>query len=150
MKKALKLLFVLSLMVSATGCNQYIRTQNTSDGHIYYGAYNPRVMIHAGVKLFQKGTKKECDGVVFLNAPSRSITLKNDRVSAKMKLGCNDGSLMDIDWQLRKGSFKDGFGEGKDQLNNVYKFTTMPKSEFNILNEGHKIEFAKENSLLKY
>ncbi|CDE59548.1 unknown [Fusobacterium sp. CAG:439] len=150
MKKALKLLFVLSLMVSATGCNQYIRTQNTSDGHIYYGAYNRRDMIHADVKLFQKGTKKECDGVVFLNAPSRSITLKNDRVSAKMKLGCNDGSLMDIDWQLRKGSFKDGFGEGKDQLNNVYKFTTMPKSEFNILNEGHKIEFAKENSLLKY
>lgn len=150
MKKALKLLFVLSLMVSATGCNQYIRTQNTSDGHIYYDAYNRRDMIHADVKLFQKGTKKECDGVVFLNAPSRSITLKNDRVSAKMKLGCNDGSLMDIDWQLRKGSFKDGFGEGKDQLNNVYKFTTMPKSEFNILNEGHKIEFAKENSLLKY
>lgn len=150
MKKALKLLFVLSLMVSATGCNQYIRTQNTSDSHIYYGAYNRRDMIHADVKLFQKGTKKECDGVVFLNAPSRSITLKNDRVSAKMKLGCNDGSLMDIDWQLRKGSFKDGFGEGKDQLNNVYKFTTMPKSEFNILNEGHKIEFAKENSLLKY
>ena len=150
MKKALKLLFVLSLMVSATGCNQYIRTQNTSDGHIYYGAYNRRDMINADVKLFQKGTKKECDGVVFLNAPSRSITLKNDRVSAKMKLGCNDGSLMDIDWQLRKGSFKDGFGEGKDQLNNVYKFTTMPKSEFNILNEGHKIEFAKENSLLKY
>lgn len=150
MKKALKLLFVLSLMVSATGCNQYIRTQNTSDGHIYYGAYNRRDMIHADVKLFQKGTKKECDGVVFLNAPSRSITLKNDRVSAKMKLGCNDGSLMDIDWQLRKNSFKDGFGEGKDQFNNVYKFTTMPKSEFNILNEGHKIEFAKEDSLLKY
>lgn len=150
MKKALKLLFVLSLMVSATGCNQYIRTQNTSDGHIYYGAYNRRDMIHADVKLFQKGTKKECDGVVFLNAPSRSITLKNDRVSAKMKLGCNDGSLMDIDWQLRKNSFKDGFGEGKDQLNNVYKFTTMPKSEFNILNERHKIEFAKEDSLLKY
>ena len=59
MKKALKLLFVLSLMVSATGCNQYIRTQNTSDGHIYYGAYNRRDMIHADVKLFQKGTKKD-------------------------------------------------------------------------------------------
>lgn len=150
MKKFLKLLSILTLMTLTTGCNQYVRTQNTSDGHIYYGAYNRRDMIHADVKLFQKGTNKECDGVIFLNAPSRSITLKNDRVSAKMKLGCNDGSLMDIDWQLRKDSFKDGFGEGKDQLNNVYKFTTMPKKEFDILNEGHKIEFAKENSMLKY
>ena len=58
MKKALKLLFVLSLMVSATGCNQYIRTQNTSDGHIYYGAYNRRDMIHADVKLLKRYKKR--------------------------------------------------------------------------------------------
>ena len=113
---------LLAICISTSGCNQYITTEITSeDGDVYYGAYNRRDMIHADVKLFQKGTDRECDGVIFLNAPSRSITLKNDRVDATMIVGCNDKTIIKSVWQLKKRSFNDGWGEGVDQFNKIYQ-----------------------------
>jgi len=147
MKNILKLSLICSLGLLTTGCNQYITS--TTNGDVYYGGYNRRDMIHADVKLFQKGTNKICDGSVYLNAPSRSITFKNDRVDAKMVLGCNDGTLIDSNWQLRKGSFS---GEGVDQLNNKYSFKTVSKKEYKKVAEHDKIKFIndKSESYLKY
>lgn len=152
MKKSLFILSLFILGICSTGCNQYITTEITdNDGNIYYGAYNRRDMIHADVKLYQKGTNKICDGIIFLNAPSRSITFKNDRVDAKMILGCNDKTLMNINWQLKKRSFNKGFGEGVDQFNNIYQFKTISKKEFNEIATIKKIKYADENeSYLKY
>lgn len=152
MKRFLLLLSLGIISISACGCNQYITTEITSqDGDIYYGAYNRRDMIHADVKLFQKGTDKECDGVIFLNAPSRSITFKNDLVDATMILGCNDKTIITTEWQLKKRTFNDGYGEGVDQLNRIYQFKTISRKEFKEIAEKQKIEFANdEDSYLKY
>lgn len=152
MKKFLMPALLLGISLYTSGCNQYITTEITSqDGEVYYGAYNRRDMIHADVKLFQKGTNLECDGVIFLNAPSRSITLKNDRVDATMIVGCNDKTIIKTEWQLKKRTFNDGFGEGVDQFNNIYSFKTISKKEFQEIAGSQKIKFAKENeSYLKY
>lgn len=152
MKKILMLAGLLAICISTSGCNQYITTEITSeDGDVYYGAYNRRDMIHADVKLFQKGTDRECDGVIFLNAPSRSITFKNDRVDATMIVGCNDKTIIKSVWQLKKRSFNDGWGEGVDQFNKIYQFKTISRKEFKEIASSQNIEFAKENeSYLKY
>lgn len=148
--KILKIIIAMSIMISASGCNQYIKTTDTTNNHVYYGAFNRRDMIHADVIVFEKGSDKICDGAVYINAPSRSITFKNDRVDAKMVLGCNDGTLMDLSWQLRKGSFNDGFGEGIDQLNNKYKFASISKSQFKEIAEVKKVNFHTKTHFLKY
>ena len=79
--------------------------------------------------------------------------MKNDRVDAKMKLGCNDGTILDLTWQLRKASFADGSGEGYDQFKNVYKFKTVSKEEFKNAAGGNvKIVFPndRQSGYLKY
>ncbi len=153
MNKHLKLIITCFILVIATGCNKYITSEVTNDkGEVYYGAYNRRDFTHADVKVFQKGNSKVCDGSVYLNAPSRSITMKNDLVDAKMLLGCSDGTIINLDWQLRKGTFSDGSGEGVDQFNNVYKFKTISKKEYKKVREENKIKFIndKSDSYLKY
>ncbi len=151
MKNIKNIIFVSLLTLICSGCNQYFIS--TTPENTYYGAYNRRDFTHADVKLFKKNSELVCDGSIYLNAPSRSITFKNDRVDAKMKLGCNDGKILDIVWQLRKGSFKDGFGEGVDQFNNIYKFKTVPKSTYkDITGDNRKITFPNDHnkSYLKY
>ena len=137
-------------MISVCGCNKYI--VSTTPENIYYGAFNRRDMIHADVKVYKLNSNQECDGLVVLNAPSRSITLKNDRVDAVMKLACNDGTLLDLDWELRKGSFSSGSGVGIDQFNNKYEFKTVSKDVYKKIAEKNKITFPndKNKSYLKY
>ena len=150
MKKALKLFLISALVLSTCGCNKYIKS--THEGDLYYGAYNRRDFIHADVTIYKKDSDKVCNGVVFLNAPTRSFTMKNDRVDAKMKLGCNDGSIMDMKWKLRKGSFTDGYGEGTDQFNNKYTFKTISKVEFKKIADIKRVKYpnSKNPSYLKY
>ena len=89
--------------------------------------------------------------MIFLNAHSISITLKNDRVDATMIVGCNDKTIIKSVWQLKKRSFNDGWGEGVDQFNKIYQFKTISRKEFKEIASSQKIEFAKENeSYLKY
>ena len=151
MKNIKNIIFVSLLTLICSGCNQYFIS--TTPENTYYGAYNRRDFTHADVKLFKKNSELVCDGSIYLNAPSRSITFKNDRVDAKMKLGCNDGKILDIVWQLRKGSFNDGTGEGVDQFNNIYKFTTVSKSKYKtIAKDNTKITFPNDHnkSYMKY
>lgn len=150
MKKAFITFSILLCSIFLTGCNKYI-SANTN-GQEYYGAYNRRDMIHADVKLFKKNTDVYCDGIVFINAPSRSITIKNDDVNAKLHLACSDNTLIDAKLLFRKGSFDECKGTGFDQLDNKYEFKEITKDEF-IENLGsRKIEFinGKNTSLIKY
>ena len=78
MKKILLVLCFISVAFCTTGCNLYFKVKQNDV--LYYGAYNARDMIHADVKLYQQNSDVFCDGVVFLNSPSRAITLKNDLV----------------------------------------------------------------------
>jgi len=146
-----KIIFISAITFIFSGCNQYF--VSTSPQNTYYGAYNRRDFTHADVKLFKKDSKLICDGSIYLNSPSRSITMKNEKTDAKMKLGCNDGTILDITWQLNKGSFKDGTGEGVDQFNNSYKFSTISKGEFKKIAEDKvKISFPSDHkkSYLRY
>ncbi len=150
MKKILMTLCLLSVAICTSGCNQYFKaTQNNT---VYYGAYNRRDMIHADVKLFQADSNIFCDGMIFINAPSRAITMKNDEVDAKMLLSCNNGKLVNSDLTFRKGSFDKLSGEGVDQLNNKYKFEEIKKSEFKENFGNNKVKFIndKSDSLIKY
>lgn len=150
MKKFLNIILIGLIGISAAGCNKYFISENTSNDS-YYGAYNRRDMTWADVVVYKKESDKRCEGVVHLNAPTRSITMKNDRVDAIMKLACTDGTLININWQLRKGSFADGFGEGVDQYNNSYRFKTVSKGEFQqAADENVKIKIPSDSSLLKY
>lgn len=151
MKNVGKILFISIIALACCGCNKYF-VSTVPDGS-FYGAYNRRDFTHADVKVFKKDSSLVCDGSVYLNAPSRSITMKNDRVDAKMKLGCNDGTILDLTWQLRKNSFADGTGEGIDQFKNLYKFKTVSKEEFKNAAGGKvKIVFPSDRqpSYLKY
>lgn len=139
------------MALASSGCNKYFIS--TTPENTYFGAYNRRDFIHADVRVYKKNSTQICDGSVYLNAPSRGITMKNDRVDAKMKLGCNDGTILDLDWRLRKGSFSDGKGEGIDQFNNHYKFKTVSKGVFkNIAGDKIKVTFPNDRhqSYLKY
>ena len=148
----LKNFFLVSLIViSCSGCNQYF--VSTTPENVYYGAYNRRDFIQGDVTLFKKNSDLVCNGVLYLNAPSRGITFKNDRVDAKMKLGCNDGKIIDSAWRLKKATFNDGWGEGVDQFNHKYAFKTISKSEFKkVADNNKKLLFPndKNKSLLKY
>lgn len=150
MKKILLVLCFISVAFCTTGCNLYFKVKQNDV--LYYGAYNARDMIHADVKLYQQNSDVFCDGVVFLNSPSRAITLKNDLVDAKMLLSCNDGKLLDSLLQLRKGTFDQLVGEGYDQLNNKYEFQSIEKSEFKSQSGIKKVKFINDNSdsLIKY
>ena len=125
MKNINKIIFISAITFIFSGCNQYF--VSTSPQNTYYGAYNRRDFTHADVKLFKK--------------------------DSKMKLGCNDGTILDITWQLNKGSFKDGTGEGVDQFNNSYKFSTISKGELKKIAEDKvKISFPSDHkkSYLRY
>ena len=150
MKKILMFLCLSFVVVCTSGCNKYIKAQKNDT--IYYGAYNRRDMIHADVRLYQLGSKTYCDGIIFINAPSRAITLKNDLVDAKMNLACNDGKLIDSDIKFRKGGFDRMQGTGIDQLNNIYHFEEITKSEFKEKSALKNITFIndKTDSLIQY
>lgn len=152
MKKISNLIVLLLVSFITAGCNQYISSEVTDVNNVsktYYGAYNRRDMVMADVIIYEKNSENYCDGVIYLKAPSRSITMKNDRVDAKMKLACTDGKLMDINWKLRRGSFSDGTAEGVDQYNNTYKFKTISKKQYKY-NYGRKVEIPNKEFLLKY
>lgn len=153
MKKILNILLIGFIGTFCCGCNKYFTSEVTSvtqDKDIYYGAYNRRDMTWADVVIYQKGSDKRCEGVVHLNAPTRSITMKNDRTDAVMRLACTDGTLMNINWQLRKNSFADGYGNGVDQYNNSYSFKTVSKGEFKEIAGNHKVQIPNKEFLLKY
>lgn len=154
MKKILNIILIGFIGLTCCGCNKYFTSEVTTEADsndVYYGAYNRRDFTFADVVVYQRGTDKHCEGVVHLNAPTRSITMKNDRVEAIMKLACTDGTLMSLNWQLRKGSFADGYGEGFDQHNNTYRFKTVSKKEFKeIADSNKKVTIPNKSSLLKY
>lgn len=153
LKKIFNTLLIGIFGLFTCGCNQYFISDNSEDTNnkdIYYGAYNRRDLTWADVVLYKKGSDKKCEGVIHLNAPSRSITIKNDRVDAIMKLACTDGTLMSIDWELKKKAFADGFGKGIDQYNNTYNFKTVSKDEFQTIAEDNEIEIPNKEFLLKY
>jgi len=141
-------MFFVSFLIS--GCNKYIAVN--SDDSVYYGVFNRRDMIHADVKLYKQDLSVNCDGMIFLNSPSRAITMKNDTVDAKLILGCSDKRLINADLKMTKGGFTNPYGVGVDQLNNKYNFTTISKNEFqkNIKITKHNIINDKGQSLLKY
>ena len=150
MKNLPLIILILFIAIISSGCNKYILANKNDE--IYYGAYNRRDMIHADVKLYKLNTKTECNGMIFLNAPSRSITFKNDFTDAKMFLSCTDGKLIDTNMKFKKGSFTKGFGEGFDQLNNKYIFKEISKNKFKEYSNGQKMTFIndKNSSLIKY
>ena len=153
MNKLLNMLIIGLIGISTCACNQYFTSEVTSgvpDKDIYYGAYNRRDMTWADVVIYQKKSNKRCEGVVHLNAPTRSITMKNERTDAIMKTACTDGTLMNIKWQLRKGSFADGYGTGVDQFNNTYSFKTVSKGEFKEIADNPKVQIPNKEFLLKY
>lgn len=153
LKKIFNTLLIGIFGLFTCGCNQYFISDNKDNNQaddIYYGAYNRRDFTWADVVLYKKNSDIKCEGVIHLNAPSRSITIKNDRVDAIMKLACTDGTLMSIDWELKKKAFADGFGKGVDQYNNTYNFKTVSKEEFQAISEYKEIEIPDKEFLLKY
>lgn len=150
MKKLSITLCLLFVTIFTSGCNQYFKA--TQNDVVYYGAYNRRDFVHADVKLFQANSDVFCDGMIFINAPSRAITMKNDLVDAKMLLSCSNGRLVDSNLMFRKASYDKLSGDGYDQLNNKYKFEEIKKSEFKNNSGINKIQFFndKANSLIKY
>lgn len=153
MKKFLNILFVGVIGMTCCGCNKYFTSEVTSgvnDKDIYYGAYNRRDMTWADAVFYQKGSSKRCEGVIHLNAPTRTITMKNDRVDAVMKAACTDGTIMNITWQLKKNSFADGYANGFDQYNKTYSFRTVSKGEFKKVADNPKVQIPNKEFLLKY
>ena len=144
------LVLIILVAFSTSACNKYLTVKTNSA--TYYGAFNRRDMIHADVKLYKLNSDVYCDGVIFLNAPSRSITFKNDLVDAKMFLSCSDGKLIDSNLQFRKASFDKGFGEGVDQLNNKYVIEEISKNDFKENINLKNIQFIndKSDSLIMY
>lgn len=150
MKKLQIIFLMLFIAFNTSACNKYLVVKGNSG--VYYGAFNRRDMIHADAKLYKFNSDTFCDGVIFLNAPSRAITFKQDFVEAKMFLSCNDGKLIDSNLQFRKGSYDRGFGEGVDQLNHKYVIEEISKKEFREKSKMKNIEFIndKSESLIKY
>ena len=152
MKKTVFLFFVIfSISVLTTACNQYISVKVDNE-NIYYGVFNRRDMIHADVKLYKKNSPVTCDGMIFLNSPSRAITLKNDRVDAKMVLSCSDKKLINGDLKMTKGHFDKPYGLGLDQFDNRYVVTSVSKKDFknNVNISEIKLIDDKNSYLLKY
>ena len=151
MKKVLNTILIGLIGIICSGCNQYfISDAGTPDNNVYYGAYNRRDFTWADVVMYQKGSNKYCEGVIHLNAPTRSITMKNDSADAIMKMACSDGTLININWQLKKRAFADGFGSGVDQYNKTYNFKTVPKSEFLEVADNPQVQIPDKDLLLKY
>lgn len=153
MKKLFLLLSILTVSVLSTGCNQYFVAEMTgSNGDVYYGSFNRRDMVQSDVKLYKKNSPMTCDGIMFLYNPARGYNLGNSRTTAKMVLGCNDGTVIDTNWQLRKHSYKDGFGDGVDQFNNKFTFKTISKYDFeqNVKREVKFVNDKTTNYYLKY
>ena len=150
-KKFCFILVIISISMLTSGCNGYI-TAKTDKNDIYYGVFNRRDMIHADVKIYKKNSPVTCDGVIFLDSPSRAFTLKNDVVNAKMRLSCSDKKLIDADLKMTKGSFDKPYGSGVDQFNNSYNFSTITKSVFQNNIKTTKIELIndKNSYSLKY
>ena len=150
MKKVLIVLCLVFITLCTSGCNLYFKVKQ--DDSLYYGAYNSRDMVHSDVKLYKQNSDVFCDGLIFINSPSRAITFKNDMVDGKMLLSCSDGKLIDSKLLLRKGSGDRIVGEGYDQLNNQYKIQAIGKSEFKKKSGIKKIKFMNDNSesLMKY
>ncbi len=153
MKNTLKFIFICLLACTVSGCNNvYIKSENANvNDKVYYGALKGRDSIHSDIVVFQKNSDLYCDGVFYLRSGTKSA-LKDNFNNSKMILGCNDGTLMNITWQFIKGSLKEGTGEGVDQYNNVYKFKTITKKEYEVIAENQKITFpnGKYSSNLKY
>lgn len=151
MKKSIYLLVIFFISALMSGCNKFIYAQN-SQNDIYYGIFNRRDMIHADVKMYKINSSVTCDGMIFLNSPSRAITLKNDFVDAKMILSCSDKKLIDADLKMTKGNFDNPSGFGIDQLDNRYSFSTISKNEFfkNVKQNEIKLINDKNSYLFKY
>lgn len=156
MKKVFYLLLIFCLPLCFTGCSHYISADvEAPNSGLYYGAYRLSDLIHADVQLFKKDSDEVCGGVMYLFAPNKTSTfaLKNIRSKAKMKLACSDGKLFDIDWELRRITYNNGFGEGIDQFNNKYNFRTISKEEFKQISDNHKINneaYLQKSNMLKY
>ncbi len=146
MKKFLLMIILLSTIFT-TACDKYITAQNNNEQ--FYGYFNRRDMIHADVILYKKNSSVICDGVIFLNAPSRSFTLKNDQTDAKILLGCSDKRIIDANLKMRKGSFDKPYGLGIDQFDNKYTFSTIKSIEYKKNVSRNKKELNKTN-FLKY
>ena len=150
MKKILLIISVVTIPFITTACSNYLSINNGAEP--FYGIFVKRDMIHADVRLFQKNSNVLCEGSIFINAPSRSITMKNDFVDAKMLLTCNDGRLMDSDLKFRKASFDQGVGVAFDQYNNRYEVKEISKKEYKRFEEKELNRILKDykQDIVKY
>lgn len=157
MKKFITIGLVIIAGLMCTGCSKYIKATvmlpegaSESQAQVYYGAYNRRDNIWADVILYKKNSNDYCNGTFYINAPSRSITMKSDRVPAKMRLACSDGKVMDFNWMIRKSSFSDGYGKGFDQNNTYYYVSTINKSEFKSNMAGKRAVIPNKGFISQY
>lgn len=150
MKKVKSIFLLCMIALVSSGCNKYICVK--SDNELFYGLFNRRDMIHADVKLYKKDSAVTCDGMIYLNSPSRMITLKNDDVDANAIIGCSDKKLIKANFTMSKGGFDRLNGEGLDQFNNKYLFETISKDDFvqNVSGKKYELINDKRESILKY
>ena len=153
MKKIFLLFSIISISMITSGCNHYFKAEKINGNNdIYYGVFNTRDKNQADVKFYKKNSIIACDGIiVFSNNPV--ITDKNyKRIPGKMTLGCNDGTVMDVNWLVRRTDHTTGYGKGVDQYNNIYNFTSIGKYEFvkNIKNDYKFKDIDKTEKYLKY
>lgn len=153
MKKIILLLGIVSISLMTSGCNQYFKAEKVNGNNdIYYGAYNRRDRVHSDVVFFKKNSNVVCDGTLYLYNATRGYNLSDKMGDAQMNLGCNDATVINANWKLRKSSYKDGYAEGVDQFNNVYKFTSIKRYEYhkNVKGRPDFIGDKSTNNYLKY
>ena len=150
MKNFLILFSVCFVIAVTAGCGDYVSVKNGNN--IYYGTYYPKDFIHYDIKLIEKNSNVHCEGMLFLNSPSRSITFKNDIVDAKFVAACTDKKLLSADLKTTKKTFDNPYGTAYDQYNNQYFFSEVTEKEVKQNLSKSQIKQLKEysNSLLKY
>ena len=116
---------------------------------IYYGVFNARDSVQADVKLFKRNSTMVCDGVMFFDSTRKAILANNKRVPANMSLGCNDGTVIEGNWLVRRNDFTKGRGQGIDQFNNIYDFDSVSRYEFRK-NVKQKLVFVNDKSTDNY
>ena len=150
MKKYIGLILLFFVAICTSGCDSYIMAQSQNDN--YYGVFKQRDLIQADVKLIKKEPHVVCDGVMFLNPKSRILSYKDNNIDANLILGCSDKSLIKARLKVENRKFKNISGQGFDQFDNMFIFSSISEKEFKKEFGNEKITPVSDNtpSLLKY
>ena len=141
---------IITIALMSSGCNQYFKAEKQGpQNDIYYGVFNARDSVQADVKLFKRNSTMVCDGVMFFDSTRKAIFDNNKRVPAKMSLGCNDGTVIEGNWLVRRNDFTKGRGQGIDQFNNIYDFDSVSRYEFRK-NVKQKLDFVNDKTTDNY